>query len=592
MIVDTLPRLISLRSVMQEKQIDYYLVPSTDPHQSEYVPACWARRAFISGFTGSAGLALIAVNKAYLWTDGRYFLQAERELSPDWELMRQGIDPSLTDWLAKQPKPIQLGVDPTCLNQFDAQKLQAALSKQGGNILWIDDNLIDPIWSDRPPVPKQSAWAYPVEYAGIEARDKIHFIRQQLITAGCQSLIINRLDSIAWLLNIRGGDIDYNPLCISYLIITQDTAWWFVHPHKLDSGIQSYANEHGIVCRHYKEYWETLPQVAGPIWTDPTSASFAEFKALSAHEIYPAPCPVYSAKAIKNRTEIEGARKAHVQDGLALCDFFYGLEHEKSEKITELSAARRLLEARQKQSLFKQQSFPSISGFGENSAIIHYQPNEETNTTIDAMNLYLLDSGGQYLGGTTDVTRCVHLGEPTDNQRYHYTLVLKAHLALRQAIFPRGTTGSELDTLTRQPLWREGLDFMHGTGHGVGSYLCVHEGPQRIARAASQVALEQGMIVSNEPGLYFDGEYGIRIENLCLISEYVPRDNSGYCKQMLCLTDLTLYPYEKKLIDTTLLGQQEIRAINDYHRMVYTQLSPHLKNPKVEHWLACKTNPI
>jgi Xaa-Pro aminopeptidase len=592
MTVETSPDLASLRTLMRNEQIDLYFVPSSDPHQSEYVPHCWERRQFVSGFTGSAGSALIGAKDAYLWTDGRYFLQAESELNENWQLMRQGIDLSLVDWLAQQPHSVCLGVDPTCVTQQEAEQLQTALDQQGGQIKWLTDNLIDKIWSERPSLPKQSAWAHSIEYAGVEAADKIHAIRQQLITKGCQSLLINRLDSIAWLLNIRGNDIDYNPLCISYLIVTQDTAWWFVHPHKLDSNMQAYADSQGIICRHYKEYWQTLPTIAGPVWIDPNSASFAEQQAIGVSEIYQAPCPVYAAKAIKNSAEIEGARQAHLQDGLALCDFFYWLEHETTETVTELSAARRLLEARQKQPLFKQQSFPSISGFGDNGAVIHYQPNEQSDTAVDDSSLYLLDSGGQYPGGTTDVTRVVHLGEPTDNQRKHYTLVLKAHLALRQSIFPLGTTGDQLDTITRQPLWREGLDFMHGTGHGVGSYLCVHEGPQRIGRGGNQVPIEQGMIVSNEPGLYFDGKYGIRIENLCLISEYVPPHDSPYCKQMLCLSDLTLFPYEKKLIDRSLLSRQEIAAINHYHTMVYHQLSPHIKDNDIEHWLACKTNPI
>lgn len=592
MAAEIISNLDSLRSLMQDEQIDYYLVPSSDPHQSEYVPDCWQRRQFISDFTGSAGLALIGAKTAHLWTDGRYFLQAERELSADWQLMRQGIDLSLMDWLARQAGPICLAADPCCVNQEQAQQLYTALSQIGGSLKWLKDNLIDKIWADQPNVPKQSAWAHPIEYSGIEAVDKIKLIRQQLIQKGCQTLLVNRLDSIAWLLNIRGSDIDYNPLCISYLVVTQDTIWWFVHPHKLDSGMQTYLDSQGIVSRHYKDYWEALQQVSGPVWVDPDAASFAELQALSVNEIYEAPCPIYQTKAIKNTSEIEGARQAHLQDGLALCDFFYWLENDRPHPVTELSAAQRLLQARQKQPQFKQPSFPSISSFGSHGAIIHYHPDEQNNAVIDTSNLYLLDSGGQYLGGTTDVTRVVHLGEPTDAQRKHYTLVLKAHLALRRAVFPLGTGGAELDILTRQSLWKEGLDYLHGTGHGVGSYLCVHEGPQRIGRGKEQSPIERGMIISNEPGLYFDGEYGIRIENLCLIREYVPPQESPYCKQMLCLTDLTLYPYENKLLDLDLLSPEEITAINHYHTMVYNQLSPHIKDKEKQHWLACKTNPI
>lgn len=592
MIVKTSEKLSSLRALLEQEQIDYYLVPSSDPQQSEYVPACWERRRYISGFSGSAGTALIGDNAAYLWTDGRYFLQAKNELNKNWQLMRQGIDLPLTKWLAEQRKPIRLGIDPTCVTQDEAERLLTALSSQGGSIKWISENLIDQIWPDQPALPNRSAWIYPVEYSGMETSDKIRLLRAELVSKGCQSLTINRLDSIAWLLNIRGSDIDYNPLCISYLIVTTDTVWWFVHKHKVDSALHAYLNEQGVGCRPYGEYFATLETLAGPVWIDPSSASYANLQAIHHAGIYKNPCPVYASKAIKNRTEIDGARLAHLQDGLALCDFFYWLENERPKTVTELSAAKRLLEARQKQPLFKQASFPSISSFGPNGAIIHYQPDTESDKLIDESNIYLLDSGGQYLGGTTDVTRCVHLGEPTEQQRRHYTLVLKAHLALRQSIFPIGTFGEHLDTITRQPLWREGLDFAHGTGHGVGSYLCVHEGPQRIGRGASQVPLQQGMIISNEPGLYFDGKYGIRIENLCLISEYVPPNNSKHCQQMLCLSDLTLFPYEKKLMHLELLSQQEIKAINHYHTMVYNQLSPSIKSTKTQHWLAEKTNPI
>jgi Xaa-Pro aminopeptidase len=506
--------------------------------------------------------------------------------------MRQGVDESLPTWISQQTTPICLGLDPTCVTKQEAEELQRAVSPQGGTIKWISHNLIDKISPLKIEIPKNSAWIYPIEYAGAESSEKINCIRQQLISKGCRSLIINRLDSIAWLLNIRGSDIDYNPLCISYLILTQETVWWFVHPHKLDGAVHAYLDAQGVVNRPYKEYFKTLPALAGPIWIDPCSTNFASLQAIGQTEVYQAPCPVYAAKSIKNAVEIEGARLAHLQDGLALCDFFYWLENEKLGTVTEVSAAKRLLEARQKQPLFQQASFPSISAFGANGAVIHYRPNKKTDTPIDDTNLYLLDSGGQYLGGTTDITRCIHLGEPTEQQRAHYTLVLKAHLALRQAIFLLGTSGEHLDNLARQPLWREGLDFAHGTGHGVGSYLCVHEGPQRIGRGASSVSIEQGMIMSNEPGLYFDGEYGIRIENLCLITEYLPLSNNSYCKQMLCLTDLTLFPYEKKLMDVALLSRQEINRINHYHRIVYNQLSPKLRNRDIEHWLAEKTNPI
>lgn len=590
MIVEKQQNLSHLREQMAHAQIDYYLVPSSDPHQSEYVPACWERRQYISGFSGSAGLALIGEDGAYLWTDGRYFLQAEQELDGEnWQLMRQGIDPSLANWLRQQPQAIHLGIDPRCVTSREAKRLQTALAEKGGQISWLADNLIDQIRPNQPDLPNRQAWVYPIEYAGVEASEKIQTLRTQLVEKGCQSLILNRLDSIAWLLNIRGNDIDYNPLCISYLIVTPDTVWWFVDENKLDASLQAYLNEQGIVQQPYENYFDTLKNIAGPAWVDPDSASHAEFQALGQTDIYQSPCPVYARKAVKNSAEISGARQAHLRDGLALCDFFYWLENERPEKVTELDASRRLLEARQKQKLFQQDSFASISGFGANGAIIHYHPTEKTDALIDEHNIYLLDSGGQYLGGTTDVTRCVHLGTPTDEQRHHYTLVLKAHLALKQAIFPLGTGGEHLDTLTRQPLWREGLDFAHGTGHGVGSFLCVHEGPQRISRGTSGVALEQGMIVSNEPGLYLDGKYGIRIENLCLISEYPPTISST---QMLCLSDLTLYPYEKNLIDAELLSQAEINAVNQYHTMVYNKLSRRIKDPEQQHWLAEKTNPI
>lgn len=593
MTATTETKLSALRNLMQAANLDYYLVPSSDPHQSEYVPACWQRRQYISEFTGSAGLAVIGKEAAYLWTDGRYFSQAQQQLNPDyWQLMRQGIDLALPAWLSEQSQPLQIGVDPSCITQQEAKQLQTAIAKNGGSIQWISHNLIDQIWSDQPSLPIHPAVIYPVEYAGMETTDKLKIIRQKMERKECRSLAVNRLDSIAWLLNIRGSDIDYNPLCISYLIITMDTAWWFINPQKVSNELQTYLQEQTVFCRNYEDYFPTLSELTGPIWIDPSAASYANLQAVGETEIFHAPCPLYGTKAVKNRTEIECFRQAHVQDGLALCDFFYWLEQQPEKSVTELAATDYLLQSRKKQPLFQQESFTTISGYGPNGAIIHYQPNEKSNRSIDRDSIFLLDSGGQYLGGTTDVTRCVHLGEPTEAQRRHYTLVLKSHLALRRAIFPQGTFGENLDGIARQPLWREGLDFAHGTGHGVGSYLCVHEGPQRIGRGATHTPLQQGMVLSNEPGLYFEGEYGIRIENLCLITDYVPPADSLIREQMLCFNDLTLFPYEKKLMDTSILTRGEIRAINYYHTMVYSQLSPKIKDLDVQHWLAEKTNPI
>lgn len=569
-------KLQALRSLMTQHGVDFYYVPSADAHQSEYAPACWDRRPYISGFTGSAGDALIGMDQAYLWTDGRYFLQAEQELDPaHFQMMKQkqGVAP-VDGWLADNAAGKSLGVDPRVITVAQAKKLKAAMESAGGKLVYIDSNLIDEV-SGGLPMEIKPIHLWPMEYAGESAQDKISRVQAAMTEHACEAMLVNMLDSIAWLFNIRGNDIDVNPLVISYAAITKAGAHFFVDPAKLNDEHRAYFNDIGVTVHDYDAFGDFVKSLNGKTWIDSGVASAWIFDLISS-DIHAERLPIDLFKACKNDVEKDGMRKAHQIDGVSLTKFICWLES-NWEGLDEFTAAEKLYEMRAAHPDFRSLSFATISGYASNGAVIHYRAQKETALPLGDNSLFLLDSGAQYWQGTTDVTRVMHFGEPTAEHKHHYTLVLKGHLALGRARFVKGTCGHHIDALARQFLWAENLDYLHGTGHGVGCYLCVHEGPQRVSPATVQQPLLPGMVVSNEPGVYLPGKHGIRIENLCLINQVADGDSVGIGTQpFLGFEDLTLVPYNPKLVDFELLTDEERDQFNAYQTRVREALMPEM----------------
>lgn len=580
-------RLKQLRNLMEQDNIDYYLVPSADAHRNEYVPKHWQRRAWISGFTGSAGDALIGKTSAYLWTDGRYFLQAEQQLDPNaFQLMKQQQQgsPPIHVWLQNHKHPIHVGVDPKTLTINQTLQFQTAFEQTKNKLVSIEENWIDLLWDDQPPLTISPIFHLDLKYTGRSTKDKINAVRSALKSNDAESIVISRLDEIAWLLNIRGNDIEYNPLVISYVILTQENTTFFINPEQISEEINNYFKSNNVDLKTYDSFQKALQILKDPVLLDPAGTSWWILQQLQHCEKVIAPSPIVLMKAIKNSTEQNGMREAHRIDAIAMIRFLHWLEKHWRDGMSEMDAEKQLETFRRDHPRCKGLSFKTISGFASNGAIIHYNATEKTNKVIDDSALYLLDSGGQYFEGTTDITRTLHLGQPTHEEKQHYTLVLKGHLALRHKIFPEGTCGEDLDPIARGPIQKAGYDYAHGTGHGVGCYLCVHEGPQTISPRPTQVPLEAGMIVSNEPGLYFEGRYGIRIENVCVILSANQPDTYQ-------LDDLTLVPYARNLIDTTLLSKEEINWINTYHQKIFEQIASDLAEPEKK-WLEKATKPL
>lgn len=583
----TREKLNLLRRLMQQAYVDYYFVPSSDPHNNEYVPPNFQRRAWISEFTGSAGDALIGLNEAYLWTDPRYFLQAEQELDANYfQLMRQqqGLAPPIDEWLKQNATSRRIGVDPKLMTINHSQKWQRALKSVNGELIYLPENLIDHIWHDQPKLVTHPIKILDIRYTGKSTQEKLALIRTEMKIRGVQAHVINLLDAIAWVFNIRGQDIYYNPLIISYAIITLDKAILFLDIKQIKDSDTKYFASYHIEIAAYNDFQRALNQLHGNVLVDPGSASVWILQQLNQAEIVYGESPITLMKACKNPVEIQGMREAHRKDALAMCQFLYWLENHW-QGLSELEAAEKLTAFRLNNPDCQGLSFETISAFAEHGAIVHYRVTKESNKLIDDKHLYLIDSGGQYFEGTTDITRIIHLGKPTSDEKHHYTLVLKGHLSLGHAVFPENTKGEHLNALAHLPLWKEGLDYGHGTGHGVGCYLCVHEGPQRISAAASNVSLKNGMMVSNEPGLYFEGKYGIRIENVCLIKDH------DQFPSFYQLEDLTLVPYARNLINKDELSKEEIVWINEYHQKIYSILHKDLPE-EVQQWLLEATKEI
>lgn len=591
--VDASKRLEALRSLMSQEQIDYYFVPAKDVHNNEYVPAHWQRRACISQFTGSAGDALIGLESAYLWTDARYFLQAEEQLdSRHFTLMKQqqGTIP-IPAWIGEHAGGKRIGVDPQVLSLNEQRAWQTSIDANGGELVSLPQNLIDTIWDNQPTLTTHEIHKYELTFAGQSVSDKLRAVREALKVQRVDAHAMNLLDAIAWLFNIRGQDVDFNPLALSFALITDSRAILFAHINQVSPKLKEQLQEEGVEVLPYADFANTLQQLRGRVLLEPQTANWWMHQQLQDATCVLGNSPITLMKAIKNETEQQGAYTAHEHDGIALTKTFYWLEQQWQHQ-TELSVSEKVREFRLSNPACKDLSFNSISSYGAHGAINHYAVTEESSVPLGDESLFLLDSGAQYYEGTTDVTRTVHFGTPSADHIKHYTLVLKGHLALRSAIFPHGTCGEHLDVLAHHALWEQGIDYGHGTGHGVGAYLCVHEGPQRISRGQTNVPLVPGMIVSNEPGIYFDGKYGIRIENLIVVVEkFTPEQSATHHGPFYGFDDLTLFPYARNLIDKARLSTQEIEQIDRYHERVYQTLCDNLSD-ELKAWLRKATLPL
>ncbi|KAJ2319229.1 hypothetical protein IWW52_002097, partial [Coemansia sp. RSA 2704] len=609
--VNTTDRLKHLRELMASSKYNVaaYVVPSEDAHQSEYVAACDERRAFISGFDGSAGCAVITMDKASMFTDGRYFLQASKQMDANWTLMKCGTPgvPTWQEYLTNHlPAGTRVGIDSTLLAAAEGGRLSAALkSRGGGDLVAIEDNLVDIVWgSQRPARPEDKAFIQPMEYAGESHTSKIARVREQIEKEGAEGLIVAALDEVAWLFNLRGSDIDFNPVFFAYAVIAKDKATLYIDDVKLTDAVRQHLS--GIVVRPYGEIFGELSLLSASLVQSKRqvlagqTASWALVQALGAENINIAQSPITRLKALKNAVELQGMRQCHIRDGVAMANYFGWLEdqllnQDGNLRLSEVDAADKLEEFRRAQEHCVGLSFATISSVGANGAIIHYSPKRGSDALLDVTQMYLCDSGGQYLDGTTDVTRTYHFGQPTDWQRECFTRVLKGHIALDRAVFPSGTSGYGLDPLARLPLWELGLDFRHGTGHGVGSFLNVHEGPQGVSMRKTTVdtGFSAGMTITNEPGYYEDGEFGIRIENTCLVvkvdTKFDYTGGAGY----LTFDPVTMVPIQKKLIKPELFTEVERKWLDEYHQTVWDNVSPRLEKGGLGYeWLKRETSAL
>ena len=588
-------RIEELRTVMKSEGIDAFVFPSTDPHNGEYVPEHWKGREFISGFNGSAGTAVVTMDDAALWTDSRYFLQAEEQLAgTGFRLMKLKIEgtPTISQWLGRKLAAnggTVVGIDGMVNSIGTVEALADELRAEGGITLRTNFDPLKVIWKDRPAIPSDMAIVHPQKYAGESAQSKIARIRQALRERHVEGMLVSALDDIAWALNIRGTDVHCNPVVVSYLLITMDSVTLYINSDKLTPVVREHLAANGVMTDEYENVKKGLAGYDGyNILMDPDETCYTLYKAYGDRPKVLAPSPLPSMKIVKNETEIMGYRYAMLRDGIAMVKFLRWLVPAVEEGgVTEVSASDELEAFRAEQSLFKDISFDTIAGYGAHGAIVHYEPTPETDIELKPEGLLLLDSGAQYLDGTTDITRTIALGPVTDEQKHIYTLVLKGHIRLAMAKFPANASGTQLDILAREAMWREGLNYMHGTGHGVGSYLSVHEGPHQIRMEYKPEPLRVGMTVTNEPGLYLAGKFGVRIENTMLITEYMNTEYGRFLK----LEPLTLCPIDKAPIDVDMLADEELDYLNDYHAAVFKSLSTYLDDEMTE-WLANACAPL
>lgn len=581
-------RLAALRDVMRRESIDAFIFPSTDPHNGEYVPEYWEGRKWISGFNGSAGTAVVTMDAAALWTDSRYFLAAAEQLEgTEFKLMKERVEgtPSIIKWLGQKlsfvSSPV-VGIDGMVNSEASVAELIAELRNEGGITVRTNFDPLGQIWTDRPPVPQNKITVHPLEYAGESCASKLERIRAMLKDMNACGMLAAALDDIAWTLNLRGSDVHCNPVFVSYLLITSRHATLFVDGAKLDDGVREYLKGEGVDIADYNKVKDALAAYSEyNILLDPCEINHTLFSAVRCEKVAQ-PSPIPYMKAVKNSAEIEGFRRAMLRDGVALVKFLRWLKPAvEAGGETEMSVDRKLTSLRAEQKLFKDISFDTIAAYQEHGAIVHYEATPETDVPLRPEGLILIDSGAQYLDGTTDITRTIALGDVTEEQKLVYTLVLKGHIQLELCKFPRGASGTQLDALARKDMWRYGFNYMHGTGHGVGSYLNVHEGPHQIRMEYRPAPLVEGMTVTDEPGIYLAGRFGVRIENTLLTVPYRDTEFGSF----LGFESLTLCPIDLAPVKKEMLLPEEKEWLNAYHRTVYDRLSPHLEGEDRE-WLA------
>ena len=588
-------RLARLRELMKREHLSAFIFPSTDAHQSEYVADHWRGREWISGFNGSAGTAVVTMKSAALWTDSRYFLAAEEQLEgTEYQLMRLKIEgtPTIAEWLGKELQDVQspeVGLDGMVNSYNYVKDLSYSLRKLGGITLRTNLDPLEQIWENRPSLPANPVEIQPLEYAGETLASKVVRIRKSLRELHADGMLVSALDDIAWTLNLRGTDVHCNPVFVSYLLIESDKVSLFVDDNKLSPEVKQYLQDNQVSLYKYNKVEKCLESYSEyNILLDGDETSYYLWKTVKCQEIVAAASPIPAMKAVKNKAEIEGYRSAMLKDGVAMVKFLKWLKPAvEAGGQTEISIDEKLTSLRAEQKLFRDISFDTIAGYAQHGAIVHYEATPETDVVLKPEGLILIDSGAQYQDGTTDITRTIALGAVSEEMKHIYTLVLKAHIQLELVKFPDGASGTQLDAVGRECMWREGYNFLHGTGHGVGSYLCVHEGPHQIRMEWMPTPLRAGMTLTDEPGLYLAGKFGVRIENTVLISDYMSTEFGKF----LQIEPLTLCPIDTTPIDVDMLLPEEIDWLNAYHHSVYEKLSPFLDEEE-KIWLENATKPI
>lgn len=587
-------RIEALRELMRREKLDAFIFPSTDPHNGEYVPSHWEGRKWITGFDGSAGTAVVTMHEAALWTDSRYFIAAEEQLAGTGILLmkeRMPETPTIPKWLGIKlvdDRDPYVGIDGSVCSASMVMELTKELRSQGGIALHTSLDPLARIWKDRPPLPDCKVVIHPLEYSGESCASKLERIRAALRQKHAGGMLVAALDDIAWVLNLRGSDVHCNPVFVAYLLIEPKKATLFIDQAKLSKEVVNYLKGEGVSVDDYNVVKKRLRYYGEyNILADPNEINHTLYNAIECVKV-DAPSPIPAMKALKNDTEIEGFRNAMVRDGVAMVKFLYWLKTAPDVSLqSELSISERLERERSRQDKFRGISFDTIAAYGAHGAIVHYEPTKESNVKLQKEGLLLLDSGAQYLDGTTDITRTIALGPLTEEQKRVYTLVLKGHIRLQMLKFPHGASGTQLDAVARMAMWGEGMNFMHGTGHGVGSYLCVHEGPHQIRMEYRPAPLLPGMVVTDEPGLYLSGRFGVRIENILLVKSYMSTEFGEF----LQFETLTLCPIDKEPIIVEMLSEEEKKWLDDYHLTVRDKLSRHLTFDE-RSWLEEVTKPL